>query len=110
MDQFPLVNAILFDFDETLVTLGVDWTRVRTRLQELFAPCGFDSTFLPLTEALSHAREFCEASGRGNLFLAALGILREEEASGLDGAVAMAGSKELLDLRELIPWVEDGGR
>ena len=97
MDQLPRLKGILFDFDETLVTLAVDWPRLRKRLHELFAPDGFDSPFSPLTESLRAAREFSYGNGRAELYNAALGIAREEETLGLDGAIAMPGSKELLD-------------
>jgi sugar-phosphatase len=97
MDRQTRLKAILFDFDETLVTLAVDWPRARAQLRELFAPSGFDSPFRPMTESLRAAREFCEAVGHDELFLEALGFLREVEGRGLDGAIAMPGAKELLD-------------
>lgn len=97
MERHTDLRAILFDFDETLVTLSVDWPQVRAQLRDLFAPSGFESPFKPMTESLRAARDHCEATGQEPLFGEALALLRQVEGMGIDGAIAMPGSKDLLD-------------
>ena len=99
--QTGVIKAVLFDFDGTLVHLAVDWDRLRTRLQELFAPYGFESSFQPLLPCLEQARSHLLGSIRwsavaDNVMVQAESILREEELQGLNAAELVPGACEVL--------------
>ncbi|MBL7206658.1 MAG: HAD-IA family hydrolase [Candidatus Aenigmarchaeota archaeon] len=58
MESFSDIDLIVFDFDETIAKLQVDWNALKSELSNHFRErYGFDSLFSPLSPALSRLKE-----------------------------------------------------
>jgi HAD superfamily hydrolase (TIGR01509 family) len=98
------VEALLVDFDGTLVSLGVDWDQVRADLAALFRRWSVESTFRPLNPEI--ARALADVAGRApgeaaEARTAAFDLLRRHEVEAADRAEPLDGARELLE------WASD---
>jgi len=98
------VRAVLFDFDETLVTLAADWPLIRHRVQKLAREYGIDAEPVAVIQGVVQVRDLLmnhpeagiDALAATSFLKRAYGIIAEEEWVGLTGARVMDLGPEII--------------
>ncbi len=98
--KFGKMNAVLLDFDGTLVDLKTDWVGLKNNLSKLSAELGYDSIFTPLYPEINKLLLFmgkklgidAENQLRNNIF----DIIKAAEITGLKTGSKIEYSDELL--------------
>lgn len=96
------IKGILFDFDGTLVYLGVDWEEVRTQLANLAKRFGVgfnpSSVLQSIQDSYNSLLNNPETEKKAKRFLdGANQILVQAELAGLDKASLVPGAREVLE-------------
>lgn len=101
MERLNAISAVFFDFDGTLVSLPVNYTRMRNRLSKLFATHGVKSNFKPLLDSVEHLlAELKDKNYPVSLLREArnkaYAIIEDEELVSVNQAQLANGAKKLL--------------
>ena len=94
------MKAVLFDFDETLVYLPIDYDNVKRRLKKLFLQFGIKSDFHPLIESINDSllklENHVSKLSASEIKKKAYAILEDEELKSIKNAKLVEGAKEVL--------------
>lgn len=96
------IRGVIFDLDDTLAKVKVDWESMRVRIRNLYSQYGVNLEFRPVLQHIDEAtRVLREGLGESKAFEVrsrALKIIEETAFEGARSAVPIKGAQEVLKL------------